>query len=100
VGTLGYMPEAGLGTPAADIYGLGIVLYRMSTGLEAARFPALPETLFDRSDLGQLMALNEIMLTACARAPAKRYPSAAALRGALLELKRRLDEVRPDAKTL
>ena len=100
VGTPGYMPEKGLGTPAADIYGLGIVLYRMGTGLEVGQFPTLPATACAESDSQHLMRLNDIILTACAHEPAARYPSAAAFRMALLDLRRRLDGPPSDLTTL
>ena len=42
VGTLGYMPPSPEkpGTPQADIYALGMLLYVISTGSEPALFPA------------------------------------------------------------
>jgi WD40 repeat protein len=43
VGTPGFIPPEGPGTPAADIYSLGKVLYEMSTGLHHREFPLVPE---------------------------------------------------------
>ena len=90
VGTEGYIPPEGPGTILADLYSLGVVLYRMSMGLNAKQLPALPNSLHDRPDARDLLQLNQIISTACAPEAAKRYPSAAALHQALLELKDRL----------
>ncbi len=87
MGTEGYMPPEGPGSPAGDIYGLGIVLYRMGTGQSARQFPALPETLYDWPDCAHVMQLNEIIRTATAPEPEHRHRSAADLRVELLELK-------------
>ena len=45
VGTEGYIPPEGPGTPQADIFSLGKVLYEISTGLDRRRFAELPEDL-------------------------------------------------------
>ena len=45
VGTLGYIPPEGPGSPAADIYSLGKVLYEMVTGRDRQDFPNLPDDL-------------------------------------------------------
>ncbi len=42
VGTEGFMPPEGPGTPQADIYSLGKVLYEMCTGKSRQEFPDLP----------------------------------------------------------
>ena len=43
VGTEGYLPPEGPGTPAADIFALGKVFYEISSGLDRRRFPELPD---------------------------------------------------------
>jgi serine/threonine protein kinase len=51
VGTPGYMPPAPEppGTPRADIFGLGMVLYVISTGDGPKAFPEVSTTLVDRN---------------------------------------------------
>ena len=50
VGTPGYLPPPPErpGTPQADIYALGMVLYVLSTGRGAAYFPEIATTLVER----------------------------------------------------
>ena len=75
VGTEGYLPPEGPGTPQADIYGLGKVLYELCTGKDRKDFPSLPLQAADQ-DHSELMELNAIWLKACAQSPAERYRSA------------------------
>jgi CHASE2 domain-containing sensor protein len=84
VGTLGYMPPAPElpGTPAADIYALGMVLYVISTGEGPEMFPTLPTTLVANSDYG-FIALNRVILRACQPKLSQRYASAADLKADL-----------------
>jgi tetratricopeptide (TPR) repeat protein len=76
VGTPGYIPPEGPGTPQADLYSLGKVLYEAAFGKDRSDFPQLPPDLSARGDHSKLLELNEILLAACAKDPAKRYPSA------------------------
>ncbi len=88
VGTPGYMPPLPEqpGTPQADIYGLGMVLYVISTGRDPVLFPELSATLVEASDSADFIRLNAIILKACQPDRAQRYVTAAemadALRGA------------------
>ena len=76
VGTEGFIPPEGPGSPQADVYSLGKVLYEASTGKDRQDFPELP-TLWDKlPDHTGLLELNEVILQACRNDPAKRYPSA------------------------
>ncbi|HWX22159.1 MAG TPA: serine/threonine-protein kinase [Candidatus Binatia bacterium] len=90
VGTVGYVAPEGLGTAAGDVYALGKTLYEAATGCECVRFPDLPSDLNAGREADALLQLHEIVLTACESDPADRYPSAAAVREALLELERNL----------
>ena len=73
VGTEGYLPPEGPGTPQADIFALGKVLYEAATGLDRRDFPKLPEDLRDWPDAAQVFELNEIILKACAQDSKGRY---------------------------
>jgi WD40 repeat protein len=78
VGTEGFIPPEGPRSPLADIYGLGKVLYEMSTGRDRNDFPSLSE-LQDTPDMAHFRELNEVLLKACQNDSAKRYQSAADL---------------------
>ena len=80
VGTEGYVPPEGPGTPQADIYSLGKVLYEISMGKDRLDFPELSSNLDERADKDRLLQLNEVLLKACAHNPARRYASADDLR--------------------
>jgi TolB-like protein len=85
VGTEGYVPPEGPGSPGADVFALGKVLYELATGLDRQTFPKLPDDLRAQPDWRALLALNEVILRACEPQPEKRYRHAATL---LIDLKR------------
>lgn len=87
VGTEGFIPPEGSGTPQADIFALGKVLYEAATGLDRKDFPRLPENLRHWPDAPLILELNEILVKAAATAPQERYQSADAMNGDLLLLK-------------
>jgi WD40 repeat protein len=76
VGTEGYLPPEGPGSPQADIFALGKVLYEAATGLDRRELPRLPENLRTWPDAAQVFELNEIILKACASQPKERYQTA------------------------
>ncbi len=76
VGTEGYLPPEGPGSPQADIFALGKVLYEAATGLDRRELPKLPKNLRAWPDTAQVLELNEIILKACASQPKERYQTA------------------------
>ncbi|MEO0447472.1 MAG: bifunctional serine/threonine-protein kinase/formylglycine-generating enzyme family protein [Verrucomicrobiota bacterium] len=76
VGTEGYVPPEGAGTPSADIYSLGMVLYELSTGKDRLDFPDVPTHFRELSDPTRWRRLNEVVCKACARRPESRYRTA------------------------
>lgn len=88
VGTTGFIPPEGPGTPQADVYGLGKVLYEISTGKDRQEFPELPTLLneFTDSDRDSFLELNEVILRACETDRDKRYQTAWEMHGDLVVL--------------
>ena len=76
VGTEGFIPPEGPGTPRADLYGLGKLLYELATGRDRMDFPQLPPGVMRLPDGEALLELNEVMVRACAPEPKDRYASA------------------------
>jgi WD40 repeat protein len=70
VGTEGYVPPEGPGGVQADIYALGKVLYRMSTGQDAADYPSLPSGELLKPELQEL---NQVVNRACEANATRRY---------------------------
>src|SRR5438477_2782921 len=76
VGTEGYVPPEGPGSPAADLYSLGKLLYETCMGKDSKQFPELPTNLGETSDAQRLMRLNDVILRACDLNPRRRFNSA------------------------
>jgi WD40 repeat protein/serine/threonine protein kinase len=76
VGTEGFIPPEGPGTPQADVYSLGKLLYELTTGKDRQAFPELPSRLDERPDATQFLELNEVIITACHHDVSKRYQTA------------------------
>jgi len=87
VGTEGYLSPEGPGTPQADIFALGKVLYEAATGLDRREFPKLPDHLRSWQDAAQVFELNEITLKACARDSGHRYQTCDEMRADLALLR-------------
>ena len=83
VGTEGYIPPEGPGTPQADVYSLGKVLYETSTGEDRHRFPTLPPDIDQWPNGDQFRELNEILLKACQNDARARYQTADEMYGDL-----------------
>jgi serine/threonine protein kinase len=56
VGTEGYLAPEGPGTPQADLFALGKVLYEALTGLDRRQFPACPRTCRDCPSAGHCLS--------------------------------------------
>jgi WD40 repeat protein len=77
VGTAGYLPPEGPGTPQADIFSLGKVLYELCTGRDRQDFPELPTEWQKFVDQQGLLEFNAVLMKACATDIRKRYQTAA-----------------------
>jgi TolB-like protein len=77
VGTEGFIPPEGPGTPQADVYGLGKTLYEMVAGQDRRKYPDLPPDLKEWPEAGEVLELNQIILKACEEDPHRRYRAAA-----------------------
>ena len=64
VGTEGYIPPEGPGTPRADVYALAKVLYEMSTGKDRLEFPSLPDDIAEGDSHKRWLEFNEIICAA------------------------------------
>jgi WD40 repeat protein/serine/threonine protein kinase/Flp pilus assembly protein TadD len=86
VGTEGFFPPEGPGTPQADIYSLGKVLYEICTGMDRQEFPDLPTHLVERPDRERLLELNAVIAKACRPESQHRYQTAREMQGELVLL--------------
>jgi hypothetical protein len=84
VGTEGFLPPEGPGTPRADIYSLGKVLYELCTGRDRKDYPEFPTMLAELADRERLLELNAVIAKACREDTKDRYGSAEAMRQDLL----------------
>ncbi len=92
VGTEGFVPPEGPGTPQADLYSLGKVLYEMSSGKDRMEFPEVPTNLGDE-EWPFWLDLNRVICKACAPDLKERYQSA----GDFAEALQRVGEKRPES---
>lgn len=92
IGTQGYMAPEGPGSPAADVYSLGRILYVSLTGKSPDQCPELPTRIGSDNDSGCLMELNQIVCKACDEDLGRRYASAALMRADLLRVFNALED--------
>jgi serine/threonine protein kinase len=88
VGTEGFIAPEGPGTPQADIYSLGIVLYVMSTGKSHQDFPEPLSDLANQPDHAQWLEFNQVIHKACRAEVRERYQSAQEMHEELALLQR------------
>lgn len=105
VGTEGYLPPEGPGTPQADIFSLGKVLYEAATGKDRREFPELPirssasssepkqtpsngpdSIAVNADEEKALIELNAVILKACMPDGRRRYQTAGEMHNDLLLL--------------
>lgn len=84
VGTEGYIAPEGPGTPRADIFALGKVLYEISTGKDRTEYPELPVEMGPETEAQDLIQFNKIFLKACRANPRLRYLDAEEMMSDLL----------------
>ncbi|PYJ02173.1 MAG: hypothetical protein DME25_16735 [Verrucomicrobia bacterium] len=92
LGTEGFIAPEGPGTPAADLYSLGKVIYEACMGGSAAHYPSLPAKLTPHEDQEGLLLLNDVILKACDPDLRRRYKTATELQTDLMHLNDRLYE--------
>lgn len=92
-GTPGYIPPEGPGEAQADVYALGMVLYKALTG---TKYPDLPSHIFTNQVPGTVQ-LYRVILEACESDLKLRYSSVSALEGRLLECQSALASRKPDS---
>jgi TolB-like protein len=82
VGTEGFIPPEGPGSPMADIFSLGKVLYEISMGRSRLDFPALSADWdsLPAAEQERLAEFNAVLVRACEVDPARRYQNAVELR--------------------
>jgi CHASE2 domain-containing sensor protein len=93
VGTPGYMPPPPEvpGTPQADIYALGMVLYVLSTGSSAALFPEISSTLVESKTPVEFYALNAVIIKACQPDLSQRFSTVSEMINALKLAQQKLE---------
>lgn len=83
VGTEGFIPPEGPGTPAADLYSLGKLLYEAATGLDRMKFPEIPPAWLELPRGHGWLEFHEIILKACEGQAQRRYRNAGELQADL-----------------
>lgn len=72
-GTIGFIPPNGATGPEADIYALGKLLYCISTGNSANKYPSLPVGNYNQDTMRQFKYINKVILKACNKKSDNRF---------------------------
>ena len=80
------MAPEGPGTPGADVFGLGKLIYEVATGRDREAFPKMPTALSAQPPTREWEQFHRILLKACEEDPDKRYARASELHRDLLQL--------------
>jgi Tfp pilus assembly protein PilF len=83
VGTEGFIAPEGPGTPQADIYSLGILLYVLSTGKSHQDFPEPPADLTAQANHAQWLEFDAVVHKACQANVRERFQNAEAMHAEL-----------------
>lgn len=86
IGTDGFIPPEGAGSPQADVYSLGKVFYELVTQRDRREFPRLPDNLSQHPERHDLLEFNEILVRACDPSPDNRHRDGSVLLKELLLL--------------
>jgi CHASE2 domain-containing sensor protein len=92
LGTEGYIPPEGPGTPAADVYALGKVLYEASMGRDRRLFPEVPTAVLEQRADALLRQINDVIGKACETNARERYQRAKEVYADLLKLQRSISQ--------
>jgi len=86
LGTEGFVPPEGPGTPTADVYSLGKVLTEVCLGHAALKDPDAPVALVEGEDLAERAAFAKVIRTACDDDVARRFKSVQEFEAELMAL--------------
>ena len=86
LGTEGFVPPEGPGTPTADVYSLGKVLTETCLGHAALKDPAAAAPLAEGEDPGERSAFADVIRVACDDDVARRFKSVQEFQAELMAL--------------
>jgi CHASE2 domain-containing sensor protein len=90
IGTEGYIAPEGPGSPTADLFSLGKLIYEAATGRDCRAFPELPTALAQDDANPAFEELYRIILKSCEFEVRRRYASAAEVKAELNQVRQML----------